>query len=1225
MKSTSVIPGTPKVAACVTCLGAAALLALAGGTRAANFTTTVQQGVGANWNGAIWQPGGVSPTVGNTYEATAGGNPTRLRNPATAAVQTFPGDSLTLDAGSEIRAKQPGATLDFPGVGGNAGLILNGGNMDTGDNSVFPVTGSILVQANSSFSCGDTGGNNTRGWQIGASISGSGNLLVVKTFGGGVNAMEVTSVNNPYSGNWTVTSGGFKGTGSGSLGSGSITIAPTNASINPVVFEVNYDLTSSGGLILTNGGQMNLHQVCSFTNVMIETTTLSAGLHTYDELIANFPANFVPGGSGSISVQPPAPPCTPTNITVINGDSQVILSWSPACNAASYFVKRSLTSGSGYVVVGTLSAPTFTDSPLLNGGTYYYVISATNALGESANSVEVVGKPNIPVTGLTATAGTNQISLNWNALVGASSYRVQRGVVSGGPYTNVATGVTTTSYIDTGLPSGKTFFYTVVASLLGGESGISNEATATTTPGTPTNVTAVLFAATVIRLGWTNSDPVRPQYSIEQSTDNVNFTPLATQPPAPPSYTNTGLSLGTTYFYRIQAQNASGLSDYSIVVSNTTPTFGINVNFELAGTPVPPGYIPDGGSVFADRGNGYSYGWDRDITADARYRATTIAPDLRYDTFVHLEKAFATLGAATWEIAIPNGFYWVHIVAGDAGGATDAKYQFNVEGNLTFPIYTPVAPTLWIEYTNTVVVNDGRLTVTSGPISVTRTNNKIDFIDIYPAVAIPIVIATNPAPNTTVEENRLLTLNVAVAPVRAPVTPYEGYLPVAYQWYKDSGAGYAPVMDQTNATLSIALAQLSDAGDYVAVATNFAGPVTSLVAHVTVTVDSAPPVIVSAGSADGTEVGICFDEFVRDGVPTTDNFTYQIYDEMTQVNSSDIVTPAFVTLRADGKSVRLYSLSRPIVGAFMVTTDQGGGVPDLKGNAAAQSGAGQVSGLTHAPVGYDPSALPGYPTNTVYTCKDGDFEVTAGGVDIWGTIDQGDLLLLPRSGDFEAVVQIGGLTISDSVVPNIAKAGLMVRQSFDSNSPTLYLSVNPPGPNGRDLGEAGARTAIGGGTAAWAPIETNYVPVGIPNAWQRLTRVGNVFTAYRSSNGVDWVIFAKTTQVFTDPVLLGLATTAHSTTNGITIAQYRNFHVGSSVVVVSPVITHGSGVYSGGTFSATFSTQAGVNYAVEYTDSLSPKNYHTLTTISGDGTIKPFTDPGPLPPATRFYRIHVVP
>jgi len=87
--------------------------------------------------------------------------------------------------------------------------------------------------------------------------------------------------------------------------------------------------------------------------------------------------------------------------------------------------------------------------------------------------------------------------------------------------------------------------------------------------------------------------------------------------------------------------------------------------------------------------------------------------------------------------------------------------------------------------------------------------------------------------------------------------------------------------------------------------------------------------------------------------------------------------------------------------------------------------------------------------------------VVAGGADIWGTADQGHLTLKSRSGDFDAIVQIQGLTVGN---PS-ARAGLMVRQTFAVDSPTFYLSVNPPASiAGRDQGEAGMRVASAAAT-----------------------------------------------------------------------------------------------------------------------------------------------------------------
>jgi hypothetical protein len=80
-------------------------------------------------------------------------------------------------------------------------------------------------------------------------------------------------------------------------------------------------------------------------------------------------------------------------------------------------------------------------------------------------------------TGLTATAGNMQVSLSWSASSGATSYNVERGTASGGPYTTVNSPSTIT-YVDTGLTNGTTYYYVVTAVNSAGQSAPSSQATA---------------------------------------------------------------------------------------------------------------------------------------------------------------------------------------------------------------------------------------------------------------------------------------------------------------------------------------------------------------------------------------------------------------------------------------------------------------------------------------------------------------------------------------------------------------------------------------------------------------------------------------------------------------------------------------------------------------------------------------------------------------------------
>lgn len=176
------------------------------------------------------------------------------------------------------------------------------------------------------------------------------------------------------------------------------------------------------------------------------------------------------------------PPPAPASPSARLGTGQARLSWSASTGAESYSVKRATTPGGPYTTVANgLTGTSFNDTSVATGTTYYYIITATNSAdGESTASQEVSittpasWTPDAP-TGLTATPNAMQVGLSWNAVSGATSYTVRRSTTSGSGYTDLATGVTGTTYNDTTATLGTTYYYVVTATNSGGTSPASSQ------------------------------------------------------------------------------------------------------------------------------------------------------------------------------------------------------------------------------------------------------------------------------------------------------------------------------------------------------------------------------------------------------------------------------------------------------------------------------------------------------------------------------------------------------------------------------------------------------------------------------------------------------------------------------------------------------------------------------------------------------------------------------
>ncbi len=246
-----------------------------------------------------------------------------------------------------------------------------------------------------------------------------------------------------------------------------------------------------------------------------------------------------------------------------------MLTWNAVEGATSYRIYRSTAKGSGYSLLGTTTATSYTNTGAKAGTTYYYRVKACNDAGLSPYSNIVSGqvksvtpKPSAPVVKIGHSASSGKPMLTWNAVSGATSYKVYRATSQNGTYSLLGT-VTATSYTNTGAKAGTTYYYKVKAVNSAGESAYSN-------------VVSGRATVTTLTMGHSSTSG-KPQltwkavsgavsYKVYRATaKNGAYTVINTTKAL--TYTNVGAALGTTYYYKVEALNASGKSlGFSAVV-----------------------------------------------------------------------------------------------------------------------------------------------------------------------------------------------------------------------------------------------------------------------------------------------------------------------------------------------------------------------------------------------------------------------------------------------------------------------------------------------------------------------------------------------------------------------------------------------------------------------------------------------------------------------------------
>lgn len=305
-------------------------------------------------------------------------------------------------------------------------------------------------------------------------------------------------------------------------------------------------------------------------------------------------------------------------------------------------------------------------------------------------------------SGLAASAvSSSQINLSWtDNSSNEDGFRIER-ATGGGAFSEIATvGAGVTSYANTGLAASTAYSYRVRAYNAGGNSAYSNTASATTQsggggspPAAPSGLSATAVSSNQVNLAWTDNASTETGFSIERSTDGVNFAQIATTGANTTSYPDTGLSAATTYHYRIRAFNGSGNSGYSNSASATTQSGGGGTTVTFVSVAADDGRILEssegsntGGSVDAT-GSSSSTMRIGDDSSDRQYKSvlsfdTSSLPDGATITsaVVRVRRGavsganpFGTHGTAFVDIKSGTGFSGsVALQTGDFQAAADA-------------------------------------------------------------------------------------------------------------------------------------------------------------------------------------------------------------------------------------------------------------------------------------------------------------------------------------------------------------------------------------------------------------------------------------------------------------------------------------------------------------------------------------------------------------------------